>query len=114
MESIEVAKIKIGQTVTLEFGNKEAILTKLEEPNKFNVEDWFYDEEEIYILESVIEEDEPLHYTREAFTGSLEEALKADEGLFGNDRKLQNFLGRTVDGIEMEEEEEEEAGESEG
>ncbi len=106
MESIEISKLKPGQTVTLEFGNKEAILTKLEDPRKFKLEDWYEDEREVYLLEDVIEEDEPLHYSLEPME-SLDSALRADRGKFGKDRKVLDFLGRTVDGIEMEEEEEE-------
>ena len=107
MESIEIAKIKPGQSVTLEFGNKEPILTKLEEPNKFTLADWYDDEErEVYILDEVIAEDEPLRYSFKPMD-SLDAALRADRGKFGKDRNLMDFLGRTVDGIEMEEEEEE-------
>ncbi|MBF0589900.1 MAG: hypothetical protein HQL53_12310 [Magnetococcales bacterium] len=110
MERLEVAQMKTGQTVTLEFGNREAVLTKLEEPRKFNMADWFDEEEvEVYILEDVIEEDEPLHYCRTPVE-SLEAALKADEGKFGAARDISDFLGRVVDGMEMEEEEEGEAG----
>ncbi|OSM01849.1 hypothetical protein [Magnetofaba australis] len=107
MESVEIANLKPGQVVTLEFGNKEAVLTKLDEPRKFNMEDWFEDEVEVYILEDVIEEDEALHYAREAGV-TLSEALAQDQNVFGAERTSWDFLGRTVDGIEMEEEEEEE------
>jgi hypothetical protein len=104
MENIEVAKIKVGQSVTLEFGNKEPILTKIEEPRKFKMEDWYEEEREVYILEDVIAEDEPLHYS---FTplDSLQSGLKADGKIFGQDRQVMDFLSRVVDGIEMEEEE---------
>ncbi len=106
MESIEVAKIKVGQTVTLEFGNREAVLTKLEEPRKFKMEDWFDEEEvEVFILEDVIEEDEPLHYSRTP-VADFQAVLEADKQRFGVARELGDFLGRVVDGIEMEEEEE--------
>jgi hypothetical protein len=105
MENIEVAKIKVGQSVTLEFGNKEPILTKLEEPRKFKMEDWYEEEREVYILEDVIAEDEPLHYSFEPFD-SLNAGLKVDGGIFGQDRRVLNFLDRVVDGIEMDEEEE--------
>ena len=109
MENIEVAKIKVGQSVTLEFGNKEPILTKLEEPRKFKMEDWYEEEREIYILEEVIEEDEPLHFSFEPFD-SLQAGLKANgSAKFGQDLKVMDFLGRVVEGIEMEEEEEAEA-----
>lgn len=108
MESIEVSKIKVGQSVTLEFGNKEPILTKLEEPRKFKMEDWYEEERAVYILEEVIEEDEPLHFSFEPFD-SLQAGLKANFGnTFGQNLKVMDFLGRVVDGIEMEEEEEEE------
>ncbi|MBF0454870.1 MAG: hypothetical protein HQL72_08675 [Magnetococcales bacterium] len=113
MENIEVAKIKVGQSVTLEFGNKEPILTKLEEPNKFKMEDWYEEEREVYILEDVIEEDEPLHFSFEPFA-DLASGLKADGGGFGQNKKVLDFLARPVDGIEMEEEEEEQAVEEAG
>ncbi|MBF0383994.1 MAG: hypothetical protein HQL69_23500 [Magnetococcales bacterium] len=109
MEKIAVADIKVGQSVTLEFGNKEPILTKLEDPRKFKIEDWYEDEERaVYILDDVIEEDEPLHYSFEPFD-SLKAGLQAQGGeVFGQNRQVLDFLGRVVDGIEMEEEEEEE------
>ena len=106
MESIEIAKIKPGQSVTLEFGNKEPILTKLEEPRKFKLEDWYEEEErEIYLLDDVIEEDQPLRYTFDPITDP-QAMLRADSGKFGKNRKILDFLGRMVDGIEMEDEEE--------
>ncbi|MBF0358811.1 MAG: hypothetical protein HQL70_09405 [Magnetococcales bacterium] len=106
MEKIAVADIKVGQSVTIELGNKEPILTKLEEPNKFKLEDWYDDEERaVYILDEVIEEDEPLRYCFDYFD-SLDAGLKADGKAFGQNRKVLDFLGRPVDGIEMEEEEE--------
>lgn len=107
MESIDVAALKPGQTFTLELGDKEAILTKLDAPRKFNVEDFYPDETEIFVLTPVIEEDELVHYSLEDIP-SLEEGLKRNEGKFGKDLVVLNFLNRPVDGIEMEEEEEEE------
>nr|CRH08155.1 Conserved protein of unknown function [Candidatus Magnetococcus massalia] len=104
---VNISELKTGQQVTLEFGNREAILTKLDEPQKFTMEDWFEDEEvEVYIVEDQIEEDEPLHYAYEPM--SLEEGNKRNEGKFGKDLVMFDFFGRDVDGIEMEEEEEEE------
>lgn len=107
MESIEIAKIKSGQSVTLEFGDLEPILTKLDEPRKFKLEDW-YDEEvrEIYILEDVIQEDEPLHYSFDPIKDPVA-ALRVDKGKFGKNRVILDFLGRSVDSIEMEDAEEE-------
>lgn len=107
MESVEIAKLRPDQTVTLEFGNKEVILTKLEEPRKFKMEDWFEDEMEVYILEDTIEEDEPLHYSLEPFEDPSV-LLNKNKDLFGVKRGVHDFLGRVVGGIEMEEEEEEE------
>ncbi|MGN7611863.1 hypothetical protein ACQZV8_07230 [Magnetococcales bacterium HHB-1] len=104
MESIEVAQIKMGQSVTLEIGDKEPILTKLEEPNKFRMEDWFDEETDIFLLNETIEEDELLYYTLIAPSGSLKEMLAENEEKFGADRTLNDFLGRVVEGIEMEEE----------
>ncbi|MEO5377047.1 MAG: hypothetical protein H7832_04585 [Magnetococcus sp. DMHC-6] len=108
MESIEVAKIRIGQTLTLEFGNKEAILTKMEGPQQFNLEEWYPEEErEIYILEDVIAEDEPLHYSFEPILDPTLD-LESLKGTFGINRRVFDFLGRTVSSIETDEEEEEE------
>ncbi|MBF0152715.1 MAG: hypothetical protein HQL64_03115 [Magnetococcales bacterium] len=106
MERIEVAKIKPGQNLTLEFGNREAVLTKLEEPKKFKVEEWFPEEREFYILDEVIEEDAPLHYSMEPVALSLEDALADDRLNFGLHKKIKDFMGRPVGSIEMEEEEE--------
>ncbi|MBF0188539.1 MAG: hypothetical protein HQL50_11510 [Magnetococcales bacterium] len=106
MERVEIAKLKTGQQLTLELGDKEAILTKLDAPKKFNMEDWKPDEVEIYILEDVIEEDEPLHYMLEEPDGSLEAMLKMDENNFGVNKRVFSFFNREVEGIEMEEEEE--------
>ncbi|MEO5371887.1 MAG: hypothetical protein H7833_17605 [Magnetococcus sp. DMHC-1] len=111
MEQIEVAKIKPGQTLTLEFGNREAVLTKLDEPRKFKVEEWFPEEQEFYILDDAIVEDEPLHYSFEPVTIPLAEALAEDRLNFGLFKKVKDFMGRPVGGIEMDEEEEEDADE---
>jgi hypothetical protein len=102
---INVSELKTGQKFTLEFGNPEPIFTKLEEPKKFTMEDWFEDEVEVYIIEDKIEEDEPLHYAFEPMT--LEEGMKRNEGKFGKYLVMRDFFGRVVSGIEMSEEEEE-------
>ncbi|HIJ86007.1 MAG: hypothetical protein HW380_3918 [Magnetococcales bacterium] len=112
MESVEIAKLKPGQAVTLEFGNKEVILTRMEEPRKFKMEDWFEDEAEVFILEDTIEEDEPLHYSLKPVSDPAG-LLARSKGLFGVDSPVRDFLGRVVGGIEMEEEEEEEGEEEE-
>ena len=106
MESLEIAKMKPGQSVTLELGDKEPILTKLEGVQHFKLEDWYGEEREIYLLEDVIQEDEPLHYSFGPLSRSSKDALEKDRGKFGQDREILDFLGRTVDSIEMEEEEE--------
>ena len=110
--TIDISELKTGQKLTLDIGNHEVILTKLEEPHKFTMEDWFNDEVEIFIIEDQIEEDGPLHYAFEPM--SLEEGMKRNEGKFGKDLVMYDFLGRPVEGIEMEEEDEEEAVDSEG
>jgi len=102
---ITIENLKPGQKFTLDMGLREVIFTKLEEPKKFTMEDWFDDEVEIYIMEDKIEEDEPLHYAFENMT--LEEGLKKNEGKFGKNLIMYDFIGRVVEGIEMEEEEEE-------
>ena len=102
---IKISELKTGQKFTLDIANHEAILTKLEEPQKFTMEDWFEDEVEVYIIEDRIEEDEPLHYAFEPMT--LEEGKRRNKGKFGKDLVMYDFLGRVVEGIEMEEEEEE-------
>lgn len=112
MESITVANVKPGQSFTLTFGNKEPVFTKVGEPNLFNVEEWFPEEREIYILETEIAEDEPLHYSLKPFA-SLDEALKIDKGVFGAKKQVFDFLGHTVDSIESEDLEEEEDDEEE-
>ncbi|MEG3641214.1 hypothetical protein [Magnetococcus sp. PR-3] len=107
---IVINDLKPGTKVSIEFGNMEPVLTKMDEPKKFLMEDWSEDEMEIYILEDQIEEDEPLHYALEPMT--LEEGLKRNEGKFGVNRIMWNFLGREVEGFEVEEAEEEEAEEA--
>ncbi|MBF0272444.1 MAG: hypothetical protein HQL98_10310 [Magnetococcales bacterium] len=106
MESIEVEKIKPGQTVTLEFGGKSPILTRLDAPGHFSMEDWYPEACDIYLLDDVIAEDEPLHYSLDPSVtlGDLE----ADEKRFGEQRQIHDFLGRVVGSIEMEEDEEDE------
>lgn len=100
---IEISELKTGQKFTLEFGSLEPVFTKLDEPKKFLMEDWFEDEVEVYIMEDKIEEDEPLHYAFEPMT--LEEGMKKNEGKFGKFLVMRDFFGRDVGGIEMEEEE---------
>ena len=102
---INISELKTGQKFTLEFGSLEPIFTKLEEPHKFTMEDWFEDEVEVYIIEDQIEEDEPLHYALEPM--SLEEGMKRNEGKFGKNLVMRDFFGRVVEGIEMVEESEE-------
>ena len=67
------------------------------------MEDWFEDEVEVYIMEDQIEEDEPLHYAYEPM--SLEEGMKRNEGKFGKNLVMYDFIGRVVEGIEMDDEE---------
>lgn len=110
---VEVAKVKIDTVITLEFGDRTATLTKLEHPNKFNCEEWFDEEREIYILDETIEEDEPLHWS-DAPVADLEAALAAEAGSFGVNRKLGYFLDRTVDSMEVEEPEDEDEEEDTG
>lgn len=106
MERIEVAKIKPGQSVTLEFGDKEPILTKLEGARHFKLEDWYEEEREIYLVDDVIQEDEPLRYSLAPLEGDPEGVLRKEQGKFGKNRTILTFLGRVVDSIEMAEEEE--------
>lgn len=106
-ESIAVADLKLGQPITLEYGNKSPILTKIEEPNKFKIEDWYEEEREIYLLDETITVDEPLHYTFEKGS-NLKALLAADKGKFGVNRHVMDFLGRPLEGFEVEEDEEEE------
>jgi len=107
VETVDIAELKTGQKVNLDIGNREVTLTKLAEPQKFSMEGWKEDEVDIYIMESQIEEDEPLHYAFQPM--SLEEGLKRNEGKFGKDLVMFDFLAREVEGIEMEDEEEDEA-----
>lgn len=105
METIKIANMKPGQSVTLEMGDKEPILTKLDGPQHFKIEDWYEEEREIYLIEDVIQEDEPLHYSFESLGDKAQAKLRAEKGKFGQDRTVLDFLGRVVEGIEMEEEE---------
>ncbi len=107
---INISELKTGQKVTLEIGSLEPILTKLDEPRKFLMEDWGEDEKEIYIIEDKIEEDEPLHWAYRPMT--LEEGTKLNEGKFGKFLEMYDFFGRDVEGFEIEEPEEEEAEEA--
>jgi hypothetical protein len=100
---INISELKTGQKFTLEFGTPEPTFTKLDEPQKFLMEDWFEDGVEIYIIEDKIEEDEILHYAFEPMT--LEEGIKRNEGKFGKYLVMRDFFGRAVEGIEMLEEE---------
>lgn len=109
MESVEVAKIKPGQSLTLTFREKEAILTKEEEPAKFKVEDWYPEEREIYLLDPVIAVDEILHYALNP-VADLAALQEADKNNFGVNRQILDFMGRPVEEIasdDLEEEEEE-------
>ncbi|MBF0124787.1 MAG: hypothetical protein HQL60_05580 [Magnetococcales bacterium] len=109
MDHIDLATVASGQVITLEFGDRSAVLTKLEQPRHFAVADWFPEEQPIYLLNDAIEEGEMLYYSMEPVDTTLEEALRADRGRFGINRRIGDFLGRPVDSIEMEEEEEEES-----
>ena len=102
---INISELKTGQKFTLEFGGPEPTFTKLEEPHKFTMEDWFEAKVEVYIIEDKIEEGELLHYAYEPMT--LEEGMKRNEGKFGKYLVMRDFFDRVVDGIEMLEEEEE-------
>ncbi|WP_130470767.1 hypothetical protein [Candidatus Magnetaquicoccus inordinatus] len=108
MESVEVAKIKPGQSVTLTIGDAEVILTKLEGARQFRMEDWYVEEREVYLVEDEIQEEELLHYTFEDYGTDKETIMRMDEGKFGQEKRVWNFLARPIEGIEMEEEEEEE------
>lgn len=115
MESVVVAKIKPGQSVTLTFGEKEVILTKINEPAHFKIEDWFTEEEEIYLLDPVIAEERLLHFSRYPADNPAGE-IEANRKRFGAHRTVCNFQARPVESIEsedLEEEEEEEEGEGE-
>jgi hypothetical protein len=100
---ITIAELKTGQQFTLDICSHEVVFTKLEAPQKFKVEDWFPEEAEIYIMESQIKEDAHLHYALEPM--SLTEGRKRNEGKFGRDLVMHDFLGRVVEGIEHAEEE---------
>jgi hypothetical protein len=104
---VNISELQTGQKITLDICSHEVILTKLDEPQKFTIEDWFPDEAEIYIMEEQIEEDAHLHYAFKPMT--LAEGEKLNEGKFGKNLVMHDFLGRVVDGIEMEEEDDEEA-----
>ncbi|RLA41606.1 MAG: hypothetical protein DRR42_24495 [Gammaproteobacteria bacterium] len=110
---INIAELKTGQKFTLEFGTPEPTFTKLEEPQKFTMGDWFQNEVEVYIIEDKIAVDEPLHYAFEPMT--MEEGMKRNEGKFGKDLVMRDFFNRAVESIEMLEEEAkaDEAGEAE-
>ena len=96
---IKISELKTGQQLTLDICSHEVILTKLEEPHKFTMEDWFEDEVEVYIIEDQIKEDEPLHYAFEPM--SLQEGKQRNEGKFGKNLVMYDFLGRVVEGIEI-------------
>lgn len=105
MDSIEVAKIKPGQSVTLTFGEKDVTLTRLEEPGKFNAEGWFEDEQEIYLLNDTIEEEALLHYSLTPMPDP-QRAIELGSTQFGINKVVYNFLNRPVESLEMDEEEE--------
>ena len=105
VEIINISELKTGQKLTLDICAHEVILTKLDEPHKFSTVDWFEDEVDVYIIEDQIKEDEPLHYAFEPM--SLQEGKQRNEGKFGKNLVMYDFLGRVVEGIEMEDEEEE-------
>ncbi|MEO5339613.1 MAG: hypothetical protein H7837_03700 [Magnetococcus sp. MYC-9] len=104
---MEIAKMAPGQSVTLEFGDAEVILTKLDGIRHFTLEDWYGEEREVYLVEDVIREDALLHYSFEFLGDDPEVILRQDQGKFGKDRKILDFLARPVDSIEMEDEDEE-------
>ncbi len=101
---INVSELKTGQQFTVDIAGHEVIMTKLDEPQKFRLEDWFEDERDVYIIEDKIEEEEPLHYAFQPMT--LLEGKQRNEGKFGKNLVMFDFLGREVEGIEMEEEDE--------
>jgi len=104
---IDISQLKTGQKFTLDMGIREVAFTKLDEPKKFAMEDWFEHTVDIYIMEDKIEEDEPLHYAYQPM--SLSEGMERNKGKFGKNMVMWDFIGRVVEGIEMEEEEEAEA-----
>lgn len=99
---IDISELKTGQKFTLDMGLREVIFTKLEEPKKFTMEDWFENEVEIYLMEDKIEEDESLHYAYEPMT--LAEGMERNKGKFGKNLVMYDFIGRVVEGIEMDDE----------
>ena len=103
---INISELETGQKFTLDMGMREVTFTKLEEPKKFVMEDWFENEVEIYIMEDRIEEDEALHYAYEPMT--LAEGMERNKGKFGKNLVMHDFIGRVVEGIEMEDDDEEE------
>ena len=104
---IDISELKTGQKFTLDMGLREVVFTKLEEPKKFSMEDWFEKTVDVYIMEDRIEEDEPLHYAYEPMT--LAEGTERNKGKFGKDLVMWDFIGRVVEGIEMDEETEAES-----
>lgn len=70
---IDISELKTGQQLTLDIASREVILAKLEEP---------------------------LHYAFKPM--SLQEGMKRNEGKFGKDLVMYDFLGRPMEGIEME------------
>ncbi|MBF0159842.1 MAG: hypothetical protein HQL58_09975 [Magnetococcales bacterium] len=106
MDQIDVESVKEGQVITLELGDRSAVLTKLEQPRHFAIADWFPEEQQVYLLNDTIEEGELLYYSMEPDPMTLEAALRAEAGRFGVNRRVHDFLGRPVDSIEMEQEEE--------
>jgi len=103
---INISELETGQKFTLDMGIREVTFTKLAEPKKFLMEDWFDDEVEIYIMEEQIEEDEALHYAYKPM--SLAEGMELNKGKFGKNLVMYDFIGRVVEGIEMEEDDKEE------
>ncbi len=103
-DAVQIAELKTGQQLSLDIGSREVVLTKLEEPHRFRMDGWFPEEKAVYIMQDQIEEDQPLHYAFEPMT--LEEGMKRNEGKFGKNLVMYDFLGREVEGIEMEEEDE--------
>lgn len=99
---IDISELKAGQKFTLDMGLREVVFTKLEEPKKFSMEDWFEKTVEVYLMEDKIEEDEPLHYAYEPLT--LAEGMERNRGKFGKNLVMYDFIGRVVEGIEMDEE----------
>lgn len=108
MDSIEVAKIKQGQEVTMTFGEKDITLTRLDEPGKFTLAGWYEEEEkEIYLLDPTIEEEAILHYSLTPVTNP-QQTMELDNSQFGINKVVLSFFNRPVESLEMEEDEEEE------